>query len=545
MNRTVRQSSPSALAAASVLVPLLVLPSASAVVLKPQKPAPNTVIRQAPPEICALLDVPEVRNRMDGLLFNLLWSCDREEELGGEAQSASSDAVVPVDDVQVNDSVGEVGPSLTQSETSIVENLDTGTLCSAFNDSAEFYAGDGGLTGFSRSVDGARSWDDRGAVSGIAFGDPSLVWRRADGRFYLATLESGGGLAVFVSDDDCRSFRYIATPTFDGDDKELLAVDNNPASPHYGNLYLVWTDFGVLGFPIRAIRSTDGGLTWSAPVTVSTGGVVQGAWPAVAPNGDVFVAWLRYASFPSGNITVQVSRSTNGGLSYTPVASPLVNAVSPRDSVSSQTCLRPALRGNIRYLASPQIAVDPAGVLHVVYSYDPDGFNVGDVVDVFYRRSTDSGATWSPELRLNDVRTNDQYFPTIQVSGSTVMATWYDRRLDPVNFLQDTYKRVSTDGGLTWGPSRRVSDASSPVYNDPLLATCYHGDYDQSVITTAHQQVVQWADDRNGNQDVWTDAKAASPLAVAASLAEPAIAPLPWETDGGVCRAAGPAPLRN
>ena len=42
-----------------------------------------------------------------------------------------------------------------------------------------------------------------------------------------------------------------------------------------------------------------------------------------------------------------VARSTNGGLSYALVTSPLVNAVSPRDSTASANCGRPVLRGNL------------------------------------------------------------------------------------------------------------------------------------------------------------------------------------------------------
>ncbi len=78
------------------------------------------------------------------------------------------------------------------------------------------------------------------------------MWRQADGNFYLATLKSGGALAVWVSTDDCQTFSLLSTPSTSGDDKELLAVDNNSASPNSGNLYLVWTDFGFGGFPIRA-----------------------------------------------------------------------------------------------------------------------------------------------------------------------------------------------------------------------------------------------------------------------------------------------------
>lgn len=52
----------------------------------------------------------------------------------------------------------------------------------------------------------------------------------------------------------------------------------------------------------------------------------------------------------------------------------------------------------------------------MVYVYDPDGLNVGDVINTYYRRSTDSGATWGPEIQLNDDGTlTDQFFPTVSV----------------------------------------------------------------------------------------------------------------------------------
>lgn len=489
----------------------------------PAKPAAATVVTPAPQSICALLDSPAKRQIMDGLLFNLLWSCGRQNELGqtqgpkaeGNASRLAALAYT-VTDVQVNDSTGESGSSATQSETSIAQNPETGTFCSAFNDSWEFYGGGGGFTGFARSTDGGSTWVDGGAVNGRAYGDPSLVWRRADGNFYLAALDSGGGLGLYVSTDDCQTFSFVTTPSTFGDDKEILAVDNNLGSPYFGNLYVVWTDFGVGGAPIRASRSTDGGVTWWPPVTLSSGGAVQGAWPAVAPNGDLFVAWLHWDSYPSGPIDVEVSRSTDGGVSYSRVTNPLNNAVNPRDAATTGSCGRPALNGPIRYLPSPQIVVDDDGVLHVVYSYDPDGYATGDVVDVFYRRSLDNGASWLPEVRLNDdASTSDQYFPTIQVSGSqvsgsTVLATWYDRRNDPANYMQEYFKRLSYDGGATWQPSVLVSDVPSPVYHDPGTAACYHGDYDQSLISLTNAEVPQWADDRNvlsGHQDpdVWVD----------------------------------------
>jgi len=461
--------------------------------------APKGAKGGLPPEACAMLDDVELRSRMDGLLLKLTVLCGRTDLLG---QVPSEPAREPGPgepdaggvDVLVNNPGGDSGSSRTQSETSLSVNEVTGTICSGYNDSYHGVTQGTGYTGFSRSTDGGATFTDRGGLDANSFGDPSIVWRKSDGHFYFATLHTSG-LGIYRSTDDCTTFAYLGVIHGGGwsDDKELMAVDNNPASPHYGRLYCVWTDFGA-GQVIRSTYS-DNGTNWSSPATLNSGTNPQGAWPVIAPNGDVYVSWAN--GLFTGTMNVVVARSTNGGVSYSLVTSPAANKVEPRDAAASGNCGRPALRGGIRYLPSPQIAVGPDGVLHVVYSYDPDGYNTGDVVDVFYRRSTDNGATWGTEVRLNtDATTRDQFFPTVSVgTGNVVSTTWYDRRDDPNNTLFKYYQRFSFDGGVTWEPDEAVSDVASSVVLDPNLATCYHGDYDTHVQTGTHA-IAQWSDDR-------------------------------------------------
>ncbi len=475
---------------------------------------------ERPEVLCALLDDPAAREKMSGMFeTKLLNACGRADELGRVAAPAAPAPFAPLlgPDVQVNDSTGESGATATQSETSLALNENTGTLCSGYNDSYSGVILGQGYTGFSNSTDGGATFTDRGALSSSSFGDPSLIWRRTDGKFYIAALHSSG-LGIWRTDDDCETFVFHAMiHSGGGDDKELMAVDNNPASPYYGRIYTAWTDFNA-GANIYSTYSDDG-LTWSTPVLISNSGTdVQGAWPVVAPNGDVYVSWVRWNPYSTGPIDIEVVRSTNGGTSFSFVTNPLTGAVNPYDNTATSSCGRPALNGNIRYLPSPQIAVSPNGNLHVVYSYDPDGNGTGDVVDVFYRRSTDNGATWGPEVQLNDDgTTTDQWFPTVSAGPSgRIIATWYDRRSDVGgNYLFEYYMRVSEDGGATWQPSVLVSDVQSPVYLDPNLATCYHGDYDTQVQDASYAYI-QWSDDRlmlsgHNDPDVWMDTNAFAP----------------------------------
>ncbi len=418
---------------------------------------------------------------------------------------------VAAPDTLVNDPTGEDGGSShTQSGTSIAVNLDSGVVCSAYNDSYHGVVQGQGYTGVSRSTNGGYGFQDLGSLSSTSYGYPSMAWRRIDGNFYLATLQ-GSGLGLWVAPGDCSGFGFHGTiHSGGGDDKEFITIDNNPASPYYGRIYVVFTDFNA-GGAIHLTYSDDGGGSWQVPLALSAPGSVNGAWPAVAPDGDVFVAWVRWDAYPAGPIHIDVVRSANGGASFSSVSRPMTGKVSPRDSAATTVCGRPALNGGIRVTPWPQISVGPDNALHAVYSYDPDGYDTGDVIDVFYRRSTDEGASWEPEIRINDDATlTDQWFPTLSV-GSTnrVVAAWYDRRVDVAGNLAFLYfSRSSFDGGITWEPSLPVSDVASPVYLDPSLASCFHGDYDQQVQDGQGRVYLQWSDDRNiqsahPDPDVW------------------------------------------
>ena len=462
---------------------------------------------KALPAECALLDDPAKRALMDGLLFKLLLACDREDELGQVRQSPS-ETVGPATengtDVAVNDSGSDSGVSTTQSETSMALNEVTGTICAGYNDSYHHFANGTGFTGFSRSTDNGSTFVDGGALGADSSGDPAIVWRRADGHFYFGALHSNG-LGLWKSTDDCQTFQWLGMMHSGfSDDKELIAVDNNPDSPRYGHLYMVFTNFSS-DARIWALSSADAGVTWTNSQAISATDNVQGAWPAVAPNGDVFVGWVK---FDGSTVTMEIARSTDGGASYSMVTSPAAGVLRPENPTASGSCGRAALKGNIRYLPSPQVVVGADGVLHTVYSYSPGS---GDDCDSFYRRSDDNGATWGPEVRLHDDSTSsDQFFPSLSVgAGNTVSATWYDRRLDADNLLIDTYHAFSYDGGFTWEASQRLSDVSTPIYLDPNLATCYHGDYDTHIQTATHA-VTQWSDDRNlmnghNDPDVFSD----------------------------------------
>jgi hypothetical protein len=518
------------------LLVIVILGLLTAVFLKPpttsqaDEPAPAaTAIPQIPTlnekteEACARLDEKGVGLSGAEELW-LRQVCERPlpnqpQSAIPQNQPASLLALGP--DVPVNDPSGDSGDSRTQSTTTLAVNQNSGTICSAYIDSFHGIEEGRGFVGFSRSTDGGASFTDQGDLEmpPVNYGNPSMVWRTQDSNFYLsAPLGGYDGMGIWHSADDCQSFDFYGQTemrwSYGVDDMNILTADNNATSPYYGRLYLTFQgEYGQI-----MLSYSDNGLDWQGDITLSNltsyTDKVQTPWAAVAPNGDVYVSWVTFIGDlynPPWYYNINLVQSSNGGQTFSPVSSPVVNALVPNDTAN--TCMMypwepqlPALNGNIRYYpAPPQLVVGADGTLHLVYSRDPDSYGVGDVINVYYRRSTDNGATWDAEIQLNDDDTiTDQFFPTISVNEyGRLVSTWYDRRNDPANnFFYETFMAVSTDNGETWESNQQVSDFQSPVILDPAITLCYHGFYDQQV-QQGDNVYIQWADDRTGDSDVY------------------------------------------
>jgi hypothetical protein len=233
------------------------------------------------------------------------------------------------------------------------------------------------------------------------------------------------------------------------EDKPGMVVDNTPASRSKGNLYLAWTRFDVYGSAnpehrtqIYFTRSTDQGQTFSMPFRVSdTGGdcldsdnTVEGAVPAVGPNGEVYLVW-------AGPLGLVMDKSIDGGLTF------------GKDKVISNM---PggwdfSIEGLSRANGMPVTGVDLSngpnkGTLYVNWI---DARN-GDP-DVFVMSSKDRGDTWSSPVRINDDPLKNgkaQFFTWMSVdpADGSINILFYDRRDGSGTQTRVTLAR-SVDGG--------------------------------------------------------------------------------------------------
>jgi hypothetical protein len=168
---------------------------------------------------------------------------------------------------------------------------------------------------------------ERATDPSVAYDVQHRVWLAAS----LVLDDAGTGVVVSRSADGL-AWRAPVVAVPDGPespDKEWIVCDNWPASPLRGTCYLAYLDVAAGGIAVRS--SADGGGTWSLPVLTAarsiSGAIVNGAQPAVLKNGTLVVLYSVFESNRPGVDQIGAVRSTNGGVTFTDPArvSPLMS----------------------------------------------------------------------------------------------------------------------------------------------------------------------------------------------------------------------------
>ena len=235
------------------------------------------------------------------------------------------------------------------------------TVVATFQTGRFFDGGGSSNIGWATTTNGGQDLDDRLAAGhdrlpGQARGRGSATrrWRTTPCHdvWMISTLAFGIGSALRLA------HRILVSRSTDGGltwqqpvatfvggflDKNWIVCDNMAASPFYGNCYTEWDDTGDGNR--QHDRSTDGGLTWGAPVAPA-GATGLGGQPVVQPNGTVIVPVRRRVERQ-----IRAFRSIDGGASWTQpcrsprhATTPWPAACGPSAAVGRDRCRRQGLR---------------------------------------------------------------------------------------------------------------------------------------------------------------------------------------------------------
>ncbi|HMQ67934.1 MAG TPA: hypothetical protein PKA90_03040 [Ignavibacteria bacterium] len=289
-------------------------------------------------------------------------------------------------------------------------------------------------------------------------------------------------------------------------DKIMSSADNFSASPFYGNVYVIYSDFIKMGLYIS--KSTDGGMTWDTVKRLSPSNqdARVGASVIIGKNGEIFVSWPYFDPIDL-NSYVGFAKSTDGGSTW-----------SADDNAFQVNTLRIAHKvfvNNVRANGLPTMNMDRSGgpgdgTLYITCTEKAAaGSPASDDYDILIHSSTDQGNSWNPPVKVNqDINSSMRYqfYPAITIdSKGGIDIVYYDSRNTPTNDSFQVYLSRSIDGGNNF-EDKLISDHKfflKPI--DPSLfgVPGYIGTY--IGITSSGETITPvWFDNSLGKYQAWS-----------------------------------------
>ncbi len=301
------------------------------------------------------------------------------------------------------------------------------------------------------------------AVYEQAIGGIRQVWYRRStdgGLTWLAPVRLSGSTAVLASQEsvtarganvhavwlelDDADHSWVRTRRSTDGGATWSAISTlSPTSGYAGiprierdalnHVYVTWTDQATGSVRLRT--STDGGATWPAAVEIGKttsqpygNGNGFEAFPVLAA-GTGIVHLVYYGTIA----TIDLKRTANGGTSW----------VGPGVLETSGSGFAPSLA---------------ASGTSVVLGYAI--YKSGDQYAVV-KRSVDSGAHWSSAIPLSAAGGAWEYQPVVSVAGTTWRAV-LEADANVAGTASAVWYRQSTDGGASWSTSVKVSTSTRP-----------------------------------------------------------------------------------
>jgi hypothetical protein len=342
---------------------------------------------------------------------------------------------------------------------------DHGTTVSAFQ-VGRFFNGGASDIGWTRTVGATTTggflpgMTQQSTPANDAFervSDASVAFDAADGVWLISSIPLEPQTLVvpnvFInrSTDDGQTWgNPVPIPAPDTNkvdlDKNWTVCDNHPGSLGYGNCYTEFDNFGQGDLEYMS-TSTDGGLTWSTPVSPAGNPKGLGGQPLVQPDGTVVVP------FEALNGKIEAFSSDDRGATW--------GRVAVVDNVRSH-----ANSGGLRTSPLPSAEIAADGTVYV--AWQDCRFRAGcSANDIVFSKSSD-GVNWSDTARIpiDSVSSGaDHFIPGIAVDPATsgpdthLALTYYfypDASCTPATCVLQAGTISSPDGGASWGGNDTV-----------------------------------------------------------------------------------------
>ena len=265
-------------------------------------------------------------------------------------------------------------------------------------------------------------------------------------------------------------------------DKPVLAMSDDGR-----DVYVSWN--GPTGGDPWAAVSHDFGATWSQTKLADTSRYFFAFDADVASDGTVYFSESALVYTSAGNssgvvdtIEHHVFVSRDKGATW---QDRLVATVQPGVPCDADGCLADFYTGHTA------ISVDASGAVVLLY----DGATTFQGLQrIEARRSTDRGATWSAPVVLSKSGENATA-PAVESRGSGDVRAWYYETSGGNDDAWNVWYRSSTDGGASWSAPEKLSDAPGGAgYKTAAGFLEVYGDYGEIAITNTGKTIAIWGE---------------------------------------------------
>jgi hypothetical protein len=213
----------------------------------------------------------------------------------------------------------------------------------------------------------------------------------------------------------------------------------HPIVANAETLHFVWMSGGKTFYR----RSTNAGVSWGHASAIVSSGTAQYPCSLEVSGSTLHLLW---PDSRSGTWEVFYKQSKDGG-----------NTWGPDTQLTSHANL---------FRMGTAIS---GSSLHVVWGGTNRTGGISDDGPIYYKRSTDGGVTWAATVQLTVPATGGR--PAVAALGNYVHVTWFDKRDATKDWDLEIYYKRSTDGGATWGPDVRMSHTPTHTRHPQIVAT--------------------------------------------------------------------------
>ena len=289
-----------------------------------------------------------------------------------------------------------------------------------------------------------------------------------------------------------------------------VRVTADPRTP--GRIYLTWVQADELGLyqfsdtgnPIQVIRSDDGGVNWTEPTQVSSASRARVVAPSPVAGGRDGELYVLYLDLGDDSLDYAGGHRGQGGAPYDGRWQLVLARSTDRGASWRESVVDDALVPTERFIVFtppfPALAVDRRK--GHVYAAFQDGRS-GDA-DVLLWALPAGASEWREPVRVNDNARDDgtsQYLPGLAVGpDGRVDVTYYDRRSDKTDVLNEVSFQSSSDDGRTFGQRIQLSDkAFSSRIGFGLERDMADLGSRMGLIADESRTLAAWADTRAGS----------------------------------------------